>query len=69
MQQLTLDDPRIKELIAEVLIEMIQQKREIFYELILEALEEVGLANAIHEGRQDDFVEEEVIFKMLEGEL
>ncbi len=28
----------------------------------MEALEEVGLANAIHEGRQDDFVDEEVIF-------
>ncbi len=62
MEQLTLDDPKTKELITEVLIEMMQEKREIFYELILEALEEVGLANAIHEGRQDDFVDEEVIF-------
>ena len=62
MEQLTLDDPKTKELITEVLIEMMQEKREIFYELILEALEEVGLANAINEGRQDDFVDEEVIF-------
>ncbi len=62
MEQLTLDDPKTKELITEVLIEMMQEKREIFYELIVEALEEVGLANAIHEGRQDDFVDEEVIF-------
>ncbi len=62
MEQLTLDDPKTKELITEVLIEMMQEKREIFYELILEALEEVGLANAIYEGRQDDFVDEEVIF-------
>ncbi len=68
MQQLILDDPRTKELITEVLIEMIQQKRKIFYDLILEAIEEVGLANAIHESRQDDFVEEKVIFNILEGE-
>lgn len=68
MQPFALDDARTKELITEVLVEMLQQKREIFYELILAALEEVGLANAICEGRQDDFVSEEVIFKILEGE-
>ena len=52
---------RTKELISEVLAEMIQQKREVFYELIVETLEDVGLVNAIAEGRQDDFVEEKDI--------
>jgi len=37
---------------------LLQQKRSLFYELILDALEEVGLANAIIEGEDTEFVEE-----------
>jgi len=56
--QLTLDDAKTKELLTEVLVELMQQKRSVFYELILDALEEVGLANAILEGKDTEFVEE-----------
>ena len=45
--QLTLDDEKTKALLTEILVAMLQQKQEIFYELILNALEEVGLANAM----------------------
>ncbi len=59
--ELIISDEKTKELLTEVIIEMIKQKREIFYEIILEALKEVGLANAITEGRKDKFVNEERI--------
>jgi hypothetical protein len=36
--QLTLDDEKTKALLTEVLIEMLQQKREVFYDIILDAL-------------------------------
>jgi hypothetical protein len=65
--ELTISDEKTKELLTEVLVEMIQQKREVFYEIILEALEDVGLANAIAEGRQDEFVGEDKIMSILEG--
>ena len=45
---------------------MLQQKRSLFYELILDALEEVGLANAIIEGENTEFVEEAEIRTLLE---
>jgi hypothetical protein len=64
--QLTLDDAKTKELLTEVLVELMQQKRSVFYELILDALEEVGLANAILEGEDSEFVEEEEIRTLLE---
>ena len=64
----TLDEAKTKELIQAVLVEMLQQKRGTFYELILEALEEVGLANAIEAGRQNEFVPEERIFEILEAD-
>lgn len=65
--ELTISDEKTKELLTEVLVEMIQQKREVFQEIFLEALEEVGLGNAIAEGRKDDFVSEKEIFNVLEG--
>ena len=66
--ELTISDEKTKELLTEVLIEMMQQKREVFQEILLEALEEVGLANAIAEGRKNEFVGEDKIMGILEGE-
>lgn len=66
--QLTLDDDKTKALLTEVLVELLQQKRGVFYELILDALEEVGLANAIVEGEESDFVDESDIQAILKGE-
>jgi hypothetical protein len=57
-------DERTKALIAEVIVEMIKEKRDVFYEIIVEALEDVGLAQAITEGRKDKFVEEDKILKV-----
>ncbi|OQY56921.1 MAG: hypothetical protein B6245_17695 [Desulfobacteraceae bacterium 4572_88] len=65
--ELTISDEKTKELLTEVMVEMIKQKREIFYDIIWEALEDIGLANAIAEGRKGDFVDEEDILNILEG--
>ena len=62
--ELAISDEKTKELLTEVIVEMIKQKREIFYDIILEALEEVGLAKAIIEGRKDDFVSEDRILSI-----
>ncbi|MGF1519153.1 MAG: hypothetical protein ACFCVB_15330 [Nodosilinea sp.] len=63
--QLTLDDAKTKALLTEVLVKLMQQKRGVFYELILDALEEVGLANAILEREDTEFVEEDDIRALL----
>jgi hypothetical protein len=46
---------------------MIREKQELFYETLLEAIEEVALANAIVEGREDKFVSEDKIQEILES--
>ncbi len=66
--ELSISDEKTKELLTEVMIELIKTRRDIFHEIILEALEEVGLANAIIEGRKNDFVSEEKIFALLDDE-
>jgi hypothetical protein len=65
--ELSISDEKTKELLTEVLVEMIKEGREVFREILLEALEEVGLANAITEGRKNEFVGEDRIIGILEG--
>ncbi len=64
---MSLNDVRTKELLTEVMVDLIKNKREVLHEIMLEALEEVGLANAIMDGRQNDFVSEDEIFAILNG--
>jgi chloramphenicol O-acetyltransferase len=65
--QVTINEIEAKELFKEVVLELLQEKRSEFYELVIEAMEEIGLANAIREGRQNDFVSEEEIRAILVG--
>lgn len=66
--QLTISDEKTKELLTEVLAVMLKEKRDVFYEILLEALEDVGLASAIAEGRRNEFVSENVVMNILEDE-
>lgn len=61
-------DEKIKELLTEVIIELIKTKRGLLHEIVLDALEEVALANAISEGRKNDFVSEKEVFSILNGD-
>lgn len=58
---------------TEILVELLQQKREVFYDIVLEALEDVGLARAIEEGMaadgdDEEWVDESDIRNILRGE-
>ncbi|MBE9146766.1 hypothetical protein [Planktothrix mougeotii] len=65
---LSIDDETTKEMLTEIMVEIIKTRKDLFYDLILEALEKISLANAIKEVRQDDFVSEEKIFALLDSE-
>ena len=65
---LSIDAAQTKELLKEVVLELITERRGEFYEIIVEAMEEIGLAQAIREGRRDEFVSEEQITAILVGQ-
>ena len=67
--ELKINEKQAKELLKEVLIELMEEKRDLFFEVMLEAIEEIGLANAIREGRQNEFVSEEQIIAILRGQV
>jgi len=65
----TIDERQTKELLKAVLVELIEERPTMFSNIVLEVLEDVGLARAIREGREDDFVSEDQImaFTFLEA--
>ena len=65
--ELTIDDKKMRDIMKEVIIEMMKENKEGFRNLIVEAMEEVGLAKAIKEGRQNKFINEDKILNLLEG--
>ena len=65
IMQVSIVDEQMKSMLEEVLVKIIQEKRELFYDIVTEALEDVALTNAIQEGRQNKFISEERIFSLL----
>ncbi len=66
--ELVIDEQQARELLKDAIGELMQERKDLFLELILEVIEEIGLANAIKEGRQDEFVSEDRILAILEGQ-
>lgn len=67
MTTVSLDEKQFKVLLKQTLIELFEERRDIFSEIVAEALEDIGLASAIREGRKNDFVSKEEIQAILAG--
>jgi len=67
MSQIAFDESRLKEIFKTTLIEVLEERRDVFYEAVAEALEDIGLANAIREGEKTKSASRAEVFKILEG--
>jgi len=63
----SVDDDKLKQLLKEAFIEAIEEKRNVFYELIVDALEDIAMVRAIREGEQSETVAPQEVFSLLEG--
>ncbi len=66
--ELSLSEEKTKSMLKEVFSELLEEKRDVFTAIMLDAIEEMGLANAIREGRQDEFVSEDHILAILRSQ-
>ncbi|MBC8430414.1 MAG: hypothetical protein H8D96_00695 [Desulfobacterales bacterium] len=66
--QTVIDDSKLKQLLKEVLVETLEEKRDVFHDLITEALEDIALVRAIQEGEGTETVGKQEIFNILEGQ-
>ena len=68
MQQLIDDKNQLKEVFKQAIAELLQERRDLLYDVLIEVLEDVALANAIKEGEETEIVPRKQVFKTLESE-
>jgi len=65
MTILSLEDKHTKDLMKQALLELFEERRDLFYELFEELFEDKGLANAMKEGENSGIVGEKEVMKAL----
>ena len=65
MTELSLDEQQMKALLKEAVLEALQERRDLFYEVISEVMEDLALAKAIAEGESCPSVTKEEILRNL----
>jgi|BogFormECP12_OM1_1039635.scaffolds.fasta_scaffold126032_1 hypothetical protein len=65
MTNLSVEDKHTKDLMKQALLELFEERRDLFYELFEELFEDVGLANAMREGENSGAVSEKEVMKVL----
>ena len=68
MQQIIDDKNQLKEVFKQAFAELLQEQRDLLYDVFTEVLEDIALANAIKEGEETEVVSREQVFKILESE-
>ncbi len=64
----TLDDTKLKEIMKRAFLEILEERKDVFINLFAEAIEDIGMAQAIKEGELTSLVAREKIFKYLDAE-
>ncbi|GAB6095419.1 hypothetical protein JCM14469_16710 [Desulfatiferula olefinivorans] len=57
----------LKQVFKEALLEMIEENRSVFQDIIVEALEDIALGHAIDEGKDSESASRQEIFSILDG--
>lgn len=65
--QPVMDEDRLKQVFKEALVEMLEEKQNIFHDMIMDAMEDVALSRAIQEGQKSGAATKQEIFDILEG--
>ena len=67
MAYTTLDEAKIKELFKQAFVELLQERRELLYDLLAEIVEDAMLLREIREGQDTATVQRAEVFRLLEG--
>lgn len=66
MSELSLSEIQLKDLMKTAILEIFQERRDLFQDLIAEALENIAMVKAIDEGKDSETVSRDAIFAILE---
>jgi len=62
----SMNEKRVKELLKQAMAELLEERKDYFYDLFAEVIEDAALANAIREGEESELVDRSEIFEILD---
>ena len=62
----SLDEDRIKEILKQAMTELLEERKDFFYDLFAEVMEDVAISNAIREGEETEPIDRSEIFTILD---
>ncbi len=65
--QTAIDEGRLKQVFKEALVEMLEEKQNLFHDIVMEAMEDVALSRAIEDGKGSGKASKKEVFNILEG--
>jgi hypothetical protein len=65
MAEQLFDEERIKKLLKEAVLDALSERRDLFYEVMAEVIEDFAMAMAIEEGKATGSVSEDEVLKAL----
>jgi hypothetical protein len=67
MQQIIDDENQLKEVFKQAFAELLQERKDLLYDVFSEVLEDIALVNAIKEGENTEIVDKDQVFQILES--
>jgi hypothetical protein len=67
MVSISLEEQDVKELLKQAILELLEERQDLFRELLTEAIEDSGLIRAIQEGEATPNVSKGEVLSILEG--
>jgi len=69
MSQIIVDEEQIKTLLKQALVEVLQERKDVLYDVLVEVIEDLALIQAIKEGEGTETVSKEEVLQVLEDAL
>lgn len=65
--EIRVDEGKLKKLMKDALVELLEDRKEVIYEILSAVIEDIALAHAIKEGEASERVGKQEILEILQG--
>jgi hypothetical protein len=69
METITVSPDELKKLMREAFIDVLTERRDLIEDAVLEAIQDIGLAVAMEEGRTGEYVDADDFMLRLDGKI
>lgn len=69
MESVTMSRNELKKLMRETFIDVLTDRKDLIEDALIEAIEDIGLGNAMEEGRTGEYVDEDEFMRNLDNKI